>query len=74
MTDLFESMRDLMNVTNFGGRKTSCFNLLLSRYCRLTPNYHKLKEQVRKYSVGEIADGSAIFDGLYGEHSPYDQV
>lgn len=51
-----------MNFRNFGGKITSKFNLLLSRYCRLPPNYHKLKDKVKWYVNGEQTDSNTLFD------------
>lgn len=62
LIDLFESTRDLMNVHVFGGKVTSRFNLLLSRYCRLSLNYHGLKNKVKSYVDGEALDSNVLFD------------
>lgn len=74
LVDLFESVRRIMNVHNYGGKFTSRFNLLLSRYCRLSPNYHALRQRVLAYVGGQTVDVNALFDDLYAESSCYEHV
>lgn len=72
LTDLFESVRDIMNVREFGHKYTSRFSLLLSRYCRLSNHYDSLKKRVRHYVSGTETNVNALFDDLYAEYSQYE--
>lgn len=63
LIDLFESMRELMHVRNYGGKNSSRFGMLLSRCCKLTPEYHKLKYRVLQYVKGDTSiESSSLFD------------
>lgn len=61
-----------MNVRLFGGKYTSRFNLLLSRYCRFSEKYHSVRQRVKDYIGGVDTNCNVLFDDLYAQYSTYE--
>ncbi len=74
LVDTFEAVREVMSVRLFGGKFTSRFNLLLSRYCRFSEQYHSLRQKVKDYVGGAPCNVNALFDDLYAQCSMYEEV
>jgi hypothetical protein len=74
LLDTFEAVREVMSVRLFGGKYTSRFNLLLSRYCRFSEQYHSLRQRVKDYVGGAESNVNVLFDDLYAQYSSYEEV